>query len=59
MKGDTCGFLHQFDPERMPVCRSLLKFGVCKEPGECVQRPRAGYGGLWMPSGTRLQPAPT
>lgn len=33
MKGDTCGFLHQFDPERMPVCRSLLKFGVCKEPG--------------------------
>lgn len=32
MKGDTCGFLHQFDPERMPVCRSLLKFGVCKEP---------------------------
>jgi cleavage and polyadenylation specificity factor subunit 4 len=33
MKGDTCGFLHQFDPERMPVCRSLLKYGVCKEPG--------------------------
>lgn len=33
MKGDTCGFLHQFDPERMPVCRSLLKFGQCKEPG--------------------------
>lgn len=32
MKGDTCGFLHQFDPERMPVCRNLLKFGVCKEP---------------------------
>ncbi|PSC70196.1 Cleavage and polyadenylation specificity factor CPSF30 [Micractinium conductrix] len=32
MKGDTCGFLHQFDPERMPVCRALLKHGVCKEP---------------------------
>lgn len=32
MKGDTCGFLHQFDPQRMPVCRTLLKFGVCKEP---------------------------
>lgn len=32
MKGDTCGFLHQFDPQRMPVCRNLLKFGVCKEP---------------------------
>lgn len=32
MKGDSCGFLHQFDPQRMPVCRTLLKFGVCKEP---------------------------
>lgn len=32
MKGDTCGFLHQFDPERMPVCRNLLKYGQCKEP---------------------------
>lgn len=32
MKGDTCGFLHQFDPQRMPVCRNLLKYGVCKEP---------------------------
>lgn len=41
MKGDTCGFLHQFDPERMPVCRSLLKFGQCKEPGAR----RGGAGG--------------
>ena len=32
MKGDSCGFLHQFDPARMPVCRTLLKFGTCKEP---------------------------
>ena len=32
MKGDTCGFLHEFNPERMPVCRSLLKYGICKEP---------------------------
>lgn len=32
MKGDTCGFLHEFNPEKMPVCRNLLKFGVCKEP---------------------------
>ncbi len=31
MKGDTCGFLHEFDPERMPVCKNLLKFGQCKE----------------------------
>jgi hypothetical protein len=32
MKGENCGFLHQFDPQRMPVCRTLLKFGACKEP---------------------------
>uniref|UniRef100_A0A1D1ZZJ9 C3H1-type domain-containing protein n=1 Tax=Auxenochlorella protothecoides TaxID=3075 RepID=A0A1D1ZZJ9_AUXPR len=31
MKGDACGFLHQFDPARMPVCRNLLKNGVCKD----------------------------
>eukprot|EP00873_Tetraselmis_striata_P007976 jgi/Tetstr1/428240/TSEL_018280.t1 len=31
MKGDSCGFLHQFDPTRMPVCRALLKYGACKE----------------------------
>ena len=32
MKGDTCGFLHEFDPSKMPVCRNLLKYGTCKEP---------------------------
>jgi hypothetical protein len=32
MKGDTCGFLHEFDPEKMPVCKNLLKYGQCKEP---------------------------
>lgn len=32
MKGDTCGFLHEFDPNKMPVCRNLLKYGACKEP---------------------------
>lgn len=31
MKGDTCGFLHKFDPERMPVCRMWMKSGTCKE----------------------------
>lgn len=25
MKGDACGFLHQYDQERMPVCRTLIK----------------------------------
>ncbi len=46
MKGDTCGFLHQFDPERMPVCRSLLKFGVCKEPGASGMPPCCRYSCL-------------
>lgn len=32
MKGDACGFLHQFDTARMPVCRYFAKFGTCKEP---------------------------
>ena len=32
MKGDKCGFLHQFDKERMPVCRYFAKYGECKEP---------------------------
>ena len=32
MKGDDCGFLHQYDPARMPVCRTLIKFGECREP---------------------------
>ena len=32
MKGDTCGFLHQFDRERMPVCRTMVRRGVCTEP---------------------------
>ncbi|WIA41419.1 hypothetical protein OEZ86_005002 [Tetradesmus obliquus] len=31
MKGESCGFLHKFDPERMPVCRVWMKTGECKE----------------------------
>lgn len=31
MKGDQCGFLHQFDVDKMPICRNMLKFGECKE----------------------------
>ena len=27
MKGDACGFLHQYDKARMPVCRFFAKFG--------------------------------
>lgn len=31
MKGEACGFLHEYDLAKMPVCRNLMKFGVCKE----------------------------
>ena len=31
MKGDQCGFLHQYDVDKMPICRNLLKYGECKE----------------------------
>jgi cleavage and polyadenylation specificity factor subunit 4 len=30
MKGNACGFLHQFEASRMPVCRFFAKFGECK-----------------------------
>ena len=33
MKGDACGFLHQWDIARMPVCRNLSKYGECNELG--------------------------
>eukprot|EP01023_Acetabularia_acetabulum_P048994 TRINITY_DN5204_c0_g2_i1.p2 TRINITY_DN5204_c0_g2~~TRINITY_DN5204_c0_g2_i1.p2 ORF type:complete len:270 (-),score=39.86 TRINITY_DN5204_c0_g2_i1:156-965(-) len=32
MKGEQCGFLHQYVPERMPVCKTLQKHGACKDP---------------------------
>eukprot|EP01024_Parvocaulis_polyphysoides_P054269 TRINITY_DN5472_c0_g1_i1.p1 TRINITY_DN5472_c0_g1~~TRINITY_DN5472_c0_g1_i1.p1 ORF type:complete len:247 (-),score=30.71 TRINITY_DN5472_c0_g1_i1:36-776(-) len=32
MKGEQCGFLHQYVPERMPVCKTLQKHGSCKDP---------------------------
>ncbi|CAM6088244.1 unnamed protein product [Calypogeia fissa] len=37
MKGDACGFLHQYDKARMPVCRFFAKFGECREP-DCVYK---------------------
>ena len=30
MKGNACGFLHQFEASRMPVCRFFAKYGECK-----------------------------
>jgi len=32
MKGNQCGFLHQFDKQRMPTCRFFAKYNECKEP---------------------------
>lgn len=32
MKGNSCGFLHQFDKQRMPTCRFFAKYNECKEP---------------------------
>lgn len=37
MKGEACGFLHQFDKARMPVCRFFAKFGECREP-DCIYK---------------------
>lgn len=37
MKGDACGFLHQFDKARMPVCRFFRLYGECREQ-DCVYK---------------------
>uniref|UniRef100_A0A1D1ZE10 Zinc finger CCCH domain-containing protein 45 n=2 Tax=Anthurium amnicola TaxID=1678845 RepID=A0A1D1ZE10_9ARAE len=31
MKGEACGFLHQYDKDRMPVCRFFRLYGECRE----------------------------
>ncbi|KAG8385217.1 hypothetical protein BUALT_Bualt03G0019200 [Buddleja alternifolia] len=37
MKGDACGFLHQYDKSRMPVCRFFRLHGECREQ-DCVYK---------------------
>ncbi|KAL6991987.1 30-kDa cleavage and polyadenylation specificity factor 30 [Sarracenia purpurea var. burkii] len=37
MKGDACGFLHQYDKTRMPVCRFFRLYGECREQ-DCVYK---------------------
>ncbi|XP_057545041.1 30-kDa cleavage and polyadenylation specificity factor 30 isoform X1 [Amaranthus tricolor] len=37
MKGDSCGFLHQYDKSRMPVCRFFRMYGECREQ-DCVYK---------------------
>ena len=32
MRGDACSFLHQYDKDRMPVCRTFVQTGQCNEP---------------------------
>lgn len=37
MKGDACGFLHQYDKARMPICRFFRLYGECREQ-DCVYK---------------------
>ncbi|PKA57005.1 Cleavage and polyadenylation specificity factor CPSF30 [Apostasia shenzhenica] len=37
MKGDSCGFLHQYDKHKMPVCRFFRNFGECREK-DCLYK---------------------
>ncbi|KAI0501353.1 hypothetical protein KFK09_016298 [Dendrobium nobile] len=37
MKGASCGFLHQYDKEKMPVCRFFRNFGECREK-DCLYK---------------------
>ncbi|XP_074272482.1 30-kDa cleavage and polyadenylation specificity factor 30 [Silene latifolia] len=37
MKGDSCGFLHQYDKARMPICRFFRLYGECREQ-DCVYK---------------------
>lgn len=37
MKGDNCGFLHQYDKSRMPICRFFRMYGECREQ-DCVYK---------------------
>lgn len=37
MKGEACGFLHQYDKTRMPICRFFRLYGECREQ-DCVYK---------------------
>lgn len=37
MKAEACGFLHQYDKARMPICRFLRLHGECREQ-DCVYK---------------------
>ncbi|KAL2484361.1 30-kDa cleavage and polyadenylation specificity factor 30 [Forsythia ovata] len=37
MKGDACGFLHQYDKARMPVCRFFRLYGECRQK-DCMYK---------------------
>ena len=40
MKGNACGFLHQFEASRMPVCRFFAKYNECKVRKKTQRRQR-------------------
>ena len=31
MKGESCGFLHKFDYDKMPACHTMMKKGSCPD----------------------------
>lgn len=37
MKGEACGFLHQYDKSRMPICRFFRLYGECRQQ-DCVYK---------------------
>nr|XP_043626551.1 30-kDa cleavage and polyadenylation specificity factor 30-like [Erigeron canadensis] len=37
MKGEGCGFLHQYDKSRMPICRFFQLYGECREQ-DCLYK---------------------
>lgn len=37
MRGDACGYLHQYDKDRMPVCRFFRLDGGCREK-DCLYK---------------------
>ena len=62
MKGDDCGFLHEFDTARMPLCRNLIKYGECRDK-DCVFKHAQDDMKAGCPSRTRscarsVAPAP-
>lgn len=37
-RGDTCDYLHQYDQDKLPICRYYTQHGHCQKEEECVYR---------------------